>query len=964
MYDNQYVLNINSPNYMKNNYEIALFSIRRDVNSANYINWERMNREEKEKLINELIKYGYKLSQYSCQFLCSDLSIILHSLNIDINTIKYADLKIQNNIDIIKYLIHNGYNYNKEDLLNMSISVLFDKEIMKYVLDKIGYSNSNDKAKERIIELFTDSLKEMPKIENFESRLQYIAEILWNEYREDNLNDYANIFGKICTELNNNKDFDDACYNLIFLPKMKEILESKYELLTNAMEEYHHTYHSDNKLEGIAESRNQISYLSALYISMSKEKYKKNILEDFYEDLKVYFIPRKDNYYIEKKITEYKQKIEFKKMFQDGDKEIYDLLENIVNGWSKIIDKDTVIRMIEGFLVGNYSKLDSFIKAPHGFKNYKRFEKAKKLINRLNSKYIKYTDLELRGYLDIIKYDNKSDEYYYYGPIFTKELIDRYIDYEKKQYIFEKLKQQIVLNAKKLSVDKEITRRELVDIREDVLFNDEYFEFDENIFDEIKVRDFSDILMDLAEIDDEVILNNESCDFIKKYLVNNNLLWIMLIVKIYENDIIKFDDLNNENLFSVINNSKEIISLAKIFNYDINNYSNIIRLNELSNCADEKAIAILGKDIILSLCENRMYTTDSTEEIVVIAEELISHMAMRGKSTVPYIYGSYGNYKYQMYDPHDKDILLSGINTNACFRIGGNDNDFLHYCTLDKNGFVIKIVDEFDNFIARASGFRNGNGVYINQLRTIYDFGGLGYEGDSVSEKENIIACFRKACQDIVDTSQNNMNERDKIDFVLVTQSYILENIPSNVSRETERKIGNTPMDYLSEDWYNFTNNTNNLQEIFNERDVFTTDYGEYSLICMAHSSKIVDANQIKLPIKSKNVEALYTRKRSRIVINNPNVEIINKINNIKGIYSYLNNIDYSCASYPIDSIVFVGDNWFIVYYKGKIIDSCLLELDKYASIEYESAKKIIESNIQLDYNPGKRLFLSKKRNF
>ena len=962
MYDNQYVLNSNSPIYMKNNYEVALFSIRRDADSANFINWEKMNTEEKDKLISELIKGDYKLSPDSCQFLCNNIDVVLHSVDIDIYTVKYASASIQYNHNVIKYLIKKGYDYSIEELLGMPISVLFDKDIMKYVLDKIGYSNDNAEAKERIINLFTDSIIELPKIENLGSRLQYIAEILWNEYREDNLSDYANIFGKICTELNLNTDFDDACYNLSFLPKMKRILDSKYDLLINAMQEYHNIYHSNEKLESITDARNQISNLSALYISMSKENYKKNIIEDFYEDLKVYFIPKKDNYYIWKKTIEYKQKMEFKTLFQDGDKEIYDLLENIVDVWSKVIDKDTVRRMIECFLVNNYSKLDSFIKAPHGFNNYKRYEKAKKLINRLNSNYIKYTDQELKGYLDIIKFDNKNNQYYYYGPIFTKELIDKYNDYEKKQFVFEKLKKQIVLNAKKIPVDNEITRRELVDIREDVAFTDEYFEFDECVFDEIKIQDYKNILMKLNEINNDIILNNENYEFIKNYFINNSLIWMMLIVDVFDKDIINFEDLNCNLLFSIIDNAKKIVRLAKIFNYDINNYGNIIRLNELSDSVDERSIAILSKDIIINLCEHKLYTDGSTEEIIMSAEELISKMVTRGTSTVPIISGSYGNYKYSMYDFHDKDILLSGINTNACFRIGGNDNDFLCYCALDKNGFVIKIVDEFDNFIARASGFRNGNGVYINQLRTIYDFGGLGYEGESLSEKENIIETFRRACQDIVDISQNNKNERDKIDFVLVTKSYALDDVSSNVCKETERKIGNAPMDYLSEDWHNFVNSTGSLQEVFDEREIFSTDYGEYSLICMAHSSRIIDAKQMKLPIKSKNVPALYKRKRSKIVIDNPNVDIINKINSIKGIYSYLNSTDYSDISLPMDSIIFIGDNWFIAYYKGEIIDSCVLATDKDACIEYEAAKKILESDVILDYNPRKKLFLSKNK--
>ena len=88
-------------------------------------------------------------------------------------------------------------------------------------------------------------------------------------------------------------------------------------------------------------------------------------------------------------------------------------------------------------------------------------------------------------------------------------------------------------------------------------------------------------------------------------------------------------------------------------------------------------------------------------------------MAKRNKSTVPYIKGSTPNYNYSLYDPLDVTLLSCGYDTDACFRVGGIDNDFLHYCALDKNGFVIKITDKSGKFVARAAGFRNGNCIFL-----------------------------------------------------------------------------------------------------------------------------------------------------------------------------------------------------------------------------------------------------------
>ena len=330
-----------------------------------------------------------------------------------------------------------------------------------------------------------------------------------------------------------------------------------------------------------------------------------------------------------------------------------------------------------------------------------------------------------------------------------------------------------------------------------------------------------------------------------------------------------------------------------------------------------------------------------------MSKELVCKMAKRNKSTVPYVSGKTTNYEYSMYDPLDESVLLSGIYTDACFKVDGNDNDFFHYCCLDKNGFVIKITDKFGNFIGRAGGFRNGNCIFINQLRTIYDEGGEGYNGTYENEQQEIINTFKKACEDIVITSKNNIYEKDKIEYVFVTKSYALKQLKSNVNGDVQEKITDYPMDTVSEDWKEFKNNTKNLQE----DSGFETDYGSYALICMASSK---DINKIHpRDIKSKDVLALYKRKRNKVIgTNEIDKKIINKVNKIRGIYSYLNNEKFDWISIPEDSLVFIGDNWYIVYNNHKLISYCLLDFDADATIEYQGVlDNIIEQEIKNKLN-------------
>lgn len=962
----KYILSYNSPNFLKDNYGIALNSIRQNSNSANYVNWDSMIKEDYDDLIDETIRAGYQLSSDSCFALVENPDIVLNSIQKNKDTLRWSSAKALNYPKVFKYLISIGHNFSERDLKRKPISSFADYDTMKYVIDKLEIFDKDDedftdcfddepgdkdkniaKYIERSIELYSKAIQTVPTINNFNSILKVCAESKWNEHRNTNIDDYANIFGKICIELKNNDNFSKALENLSFMEKIKKTLEEKYNLLIQAMEQYHLIMHSSMMLGNIDYSRDQIAKLTALYVAISKENYKKEKLEEYFEDIKDYFIPKKDHPIILKKLIEHKHKEAFKKMYQNKDAEIYAFIESIVEQYSEIIDKDTIWKMIDNFLINGYSKMDSFIKAPKGWNNYKRLEEASKLINRLNSKYIKYTDLELVKYLDIIKYDFDNDNYYYEGPSFDEESISRYNQYQEKLKIYDKIKQQIIFKAKKLEINDKITEDDLYSIASDLPFNDEYFEFDKDTLDNFDLEDFiGSCIADDDYIEPSSLIDDESYTILIKYAIENGLFWMLFLLDRGADSLYDIE-IDKDSILATFDYMKEVVKLSKMFNYDISKYEDILALSELSECADDESIAILGNEVITKLCKYREYTSEDAQEIVKMAKKLVCEMAKRDKSTVPYVSGKTNNYTYSVYDSQDETILLAGINTDACFRIDGNDNDFLHYCALNKNGFVIKITDSFGNFMGRAAGFRNGNGVYINQLRTIYDEGGYGYAGSYVNEKLEIIETFRKACNDIVETSQKNKNEQNKIDFVVVTKSYALTDIESNVGRAVTDKIGSDPMDTESEDWIDFVNNTANLQEISDSTDTFSTDYGNYSLICMAYS-KI--GNLKVWDIKPKDVEAVYDRPRNKVIVTEkPDITVIKKINKINAINSYNNLTGFKSVSIPKGALTFVGDNWYIIYNNGAIINFCLFNFDNKAKNEFNAVLSVLEN--QKDYN-------------
>lgn len=940
-----FVLIENSPDFLKSNYNVALNSIKLDIASADFINWSSMKDDELDNLIDEAINNNYELSNKSNIFLKENIKIVLETIKKDKDNIQYASESAKVHPEVFKYLLLNGYSYGTRYLRERTLDQILDSDVLGYCLKLFNvYGNNNEEYILRFNKIFSDAIKSCPSIHTFESVFQTIAEAEWQNHRNNNIDDYENIFGKICTQLRNYDVFDYALRNLSFLKNMRSTLANKYDDIYNAMQEYFNIFHSNTtkKLEKVQPYQDVIAKLSALYVSKCKENYKKDELEEYYEWIKEYFTLRMDHPIVNKKVILSQKKEVFRNLYRNNDEKICNFLNNIAQFYSQYADNKIIWNMINGFVVDRNSKVSNIFSVPYNYDNYERYEKALKLINRLNSGYIQYDGAEVKNYKDIIKCDEKIKKYVYTGDTFDADDLKAYNEFRKKSRLFEKIKKDIILKVKTMEIDSEIDDDILEELAEELPFTDEYFEFDKECLECFDLETLCKTCMnDSYGFEIENFTNDESFANLYNLLINNGIVWLLLFMNREYNSTLRNNGVYIDDIRDLINNMKNMSDLSKEFAFDTTKYDELLILNDMSKCADAEAIAILGKEIIEKLYKFKDYTNEDAEKIVSMAKEFVCQMVKRNKSTVPFVNGKTMNYKYSVYDSQDESVLLAGISTDACFRIDGNDNDFLHYCALDKNGLVIKITDSFGNFIARAGGFRNGNCVFFNQLRTIYDEGGNIYNGNYKNEKNDIIETFKKACEDIVSTSHQNPYEIDKIDYVFVTKSYSLQDKDSNVPDDVTEKIGDEPMDNDSEDWEDFIINTKNLQES-NEEYSFTTDYGDYSLICMSSFKR----KGILKPrdIKPKNVEAIYERNRNHIMATDkPNITMFRKINKISGIKAYLDNEEFALIKIPEKSVVFTGDNWFIIFQNGNIISSCVLDFDKKAKIEYAIAKKQLE---------------------
>lgn len=105
--------------------------------------------------------------------------------------------------------------------------------------------------------------------------------------------------------------------------------------------------------------------------------------------------------------------------------------------------------------------------------------------------------------------------------------------------------------------------------------------------------------------------------------------------------------------------------------------------------------------------------------------------------------------------------LTYGERTDSCMRIGGAGKSLFDFCLKDENGFHIRFSNpDTGDFVSRVSGFRNGNTIFLNQLRYSED---LSYTNKDVVEACKLIA------DELIKLSKNSSHP---IKNVVITSDY------------------------------------------------------------------------------------------------------------------------------------------------------------------------------------------------
>lgn len=229
--------------------------------------------------------------------------------------------------------------------------------------------------------------------------------------------------------------------------------------------------------------------------------------------------------------------------------------------------------------------------------------------------------------------------------------------------------------------------------------------------------------------------------------------------EIYKETINKEDD--NTTLMSILNYADVLSSSSSRYTSLLGTENaRLIKLNPEPNSAPimknrEERLEIAVKDYY-DLLKRKKITVPPIDKTLIINDKLIEI--------------NLGNFS----DPIN---LTYGERTGACMRINGAADTLYNFCKDNINGFHIRLMDPTTNeLISRVSGYRNGNTVFLNQLKESQNF-----KYDNI----DLIKAIEKTADIIIESTKDSNRPIENVfisgDCALLESDKPLEKIEQNI---------------------------------------------------------------------------------------------------------------------------------------------------------------------------------------
>ena len=356
------------------------------------------------------------------------------------------------------------------------------------------------------------------------------------------------------------------------------------------------------------------------------------------------------------------------------------------------------------------------------------------------------------------------------------------------------------------------------------LFNDANFELNGN-YDYLNNLDFVARIIDKIDNDEFITSNyDEFSDFL------SDIIPCLLVSG------------DNQDLEFISNFFNYITRVPKNTEFKIHELSTAYKIISLYKYIDEETIDVLGDEVCRKLVFNNQFIDSkfNDEDIRKRLEKAVFSMSKAHDithSSIPYFEDiKHNNITLRRYNNADSRVLTSGIDTNTCFKLDANDNDFILYSILSSNGLLIEILND-GVLCGRITATLFYNVLVLNGIRNVKN----EYISSNLEEKEinkNIVEAVEILADKLIELTKSG---NCPIDHVCCNMAGILE---SNEFWQNKPIVTvlNTPIDTFSEDFEHFKSLFKehpeylsqiklNSNESYYMSAPFTTDFGSYPLV-------------------------------------------------------------------------------------------------------------------------------------
>lgn len=915
-------------------------SFKEDKNKEKYINFfsgnnwniiSSLSTDEKKK--NYLNKYNL--------FLASDEKIdIITSFKNTNNILEYTNkLKDSDKLEVLSILINESNITLTDDIYNKIIEKIESEEVLCEILS-INYVNDKQHLNSEIfkkIKKISNQLEAINYLPDNE-KLQYLTS--FNEPQKieiiKRIPKNSNIFVKALKTLNEFSSYENIIEHLEYFMDYND----NYEEI---IEKYANNYNL-NKEHLIA----LIKKYNLSILKLIKNKNIQNIVnldEENFQKLNSLF--SEENMTLDNQSLNNTLNSILQRRFKMNESETIFIFNNILtllqnNDIDEVIETLKEIENlinIEKYLNKSNITKENFIK-----QLTEQNQNAIRCLNEITTAYIiqnrnKYTK-------DNLEYAIKnSTKERLEIKSFVKAIISNYSEENIIQNL-EKIKIKLTEDETKILENKDLIK-EIISYKKN---NQTYIEIPENIKKEL--RTFEQMIKKLINHQGKLTYFEVVKEKIKKeyYVPSIDNNYIIEVLTKLDAEKLKTGILNNPEIFEKLNQTLKkykILGWEKLLDKNLNEVEILTDTETIANFiqyfqsiyevqkekVDKKEIAAISLTALLDIANS--YSTESkkysilfgTEDFKLISSnpgpnsavtskeerikksiDLLTTVRKRNYVTVPPIDNNYeltsnkkinivvGNFSNPM-------NLTYGERTGSCMRSGGAGESLFKFCLKNENGFHIRFINPSNGkFVSRVSGFRNGNTVFLNQLRFPVD---PNYTDEDIKEACKIIS------NELIELSKNS---KTPIENVVISPDYVMINEKTTYLNVTNIKRG---------------------------IGIFYSDVDEKAVVLAT-----TEQNKAFAPVKLGNLlleKYPVQRDKKQIYYDEQCNLAMQHIHMMDQVLLGKNIEQISIKTYNNNNICYTGEDWYVAIDKDGNINKFIMESSKNKQLAIKEIEQLLE---------------------